>query len=104
MHSCSSFLRGELPWESCLQFLRKEKSFLVFGRELSVSGVLSVMPTRLWRYELYDVLAIYFILHLFEKLAVAVLTCSFLYMIEVVSPVHFSPYFLCDPRQVLSAS
>ena len=56
MHSCSSFLRGELPWESCLQFLWKEKSFLVFGQELSVSGVLSVMPTRLWRYALYDVL------------------------------------------------
>ena len=51
-----SCLRGELPWKSCLQFLRKEKTFLVFGRELSVSGVFSVLPTRLWRYALYDVL------------------------------------------------
>ena len=48
--------------------------------------------------------AIYFVLHLFKKLTVAVFTCRFLYLIETVTPVHFPPYFLGNPRQVLSAS
>ena len=58
VYSCSSFLRGELPWYSWLQFLRKEKSFLVFGPELTVSAVSSMMPTRLCRYVLYADLVI----------------------------------------------
>ena len=52
---------------------------------------------------LYDVLAMqstsYFTF--FKKLKVVVFICRFLYLIETVLPVHFPPYFLCNPRQVI---